>query len=116
MPRWRVGGRTVFEFHRHLPVLIILRLLVHDYWCLRAALLARDLGPERGAVVGLADDLVKRLELVGHAVDVANRDSSLLAMLEVVGAVWDVLLGPAAKVAQAALACGGGHGRGRAES
>ncbi|KAI0780515.1 hypothetical protein BD413DRAFT_497710 [Trametes elegans] len=95
----RAVGYAVFQLHRHLPVLVLLRLLADHYWRLRAAFLARDLRPEWRAVVGLADDLVEWLELVGHALDIADRDPGLLPMLEIVGAVWDVLLGAAAEVA-----------------
>ena len=89
--------RTGVQLHRYLSVSIILLIRWHPHGnrSLGAAFLACGLRTERRALVGLAHDLLKRLELVG-GVDDADSDTGLLAMLEVVCTVGNVLLWAAA--------------------
>lgn len=107
--------RTIIQFHGPHPILVvIIVLLLDNYRGLRTTLLASALRAEGRALVGLEYDLLERLEFVG-VVYVTNGDSSLLAMLEVVCAIRNILLGGAAHITHTALACGGGHNRGRRE-
>ena len=101
----RKGGmRTVVQLHRHLSILIVVvELLLHRHWGLRNSFLAGVLGAIGGVLVRLADDLLEGLELVG-VVDEPDVHARLLAMVEVVRAIGNVLLGAIARVAQAALA------------
>ena len=107
-----IGTRTVIQLHRHLAVLVVVIKLRHGgYGGLGSAFLACALDAEGRALVGLAHDLLEWLEFVG-VVDIGDSNTCLLAMLEVIGAVWNVLLRSAAYVADTALACRGGHGCG----
>lgn len=101
--------RTIVQLHRHLSVLIVIvKLLLNYNWGLRTTLLAGPLRSEGRTLVGLEYDLVEWLEFVG-VVYPFHGDAGLLAMLEVVCAIGDILLWAAAQVADAALACRTGH-------